>query len=55
MSFVVEYAVVKEYIEQRFGVLKEYIIECKSIERRKYNINFSCSDESYYCDEERSS
>ena len=52
MSFVVEYAVVKEYIEQRFGVLKEYIIECKSIERRKYNINFRCSDELYYCDEE---
>lgn len=52
MSFVVEYPAVKEYIEQRFGGLKEYIIECKSIERRKYNINFSFSDELYYCDEE---
>ena len=52
MSFVVEYPAVKEYIEQRFGGLKEYIIECKNIERRKYNINFSFSDELYYCDEQ---
>ena len=52
MSFVVEYAVVKEYIEQRFGRLKEYVIELKNIERSKYNINFRCSDELYHYDEE---
>ena len=52
MSFIVEYTEVKEYIEQRFGRLKEYVIELKNIERSKYNINFRCSDELYYYDED---
>lgn len=44
MSFVIEYAVVKEYIEQHFGRLKEYVIERNNIEKSTYDINFVYSD-----------